>query len=752
MKNIFFIFSLTLLATNSNGQSDQQIENLKTFSRVYGYVKYFHPSDEAASIDWDKFAIYGSSRIEKCKNTEELLSTLNELFKPLAPTVSFNKASDQIKFDIKSITPKNANKYETTYWQHYGLSLGMTYKDQVYQSVRINRKTAVEKMTKNYSDFGNLMTLIDAQKYIGKEIKLSGKVRLKEGTKGTGHLWLRVDLQNTHDGFFENMDDNPITKNSWEEYEIIGQVDSTATKIVYGCFLQDNGELLVDDIKLSYRENDKWIEIPVKNSNFETEELGVSIKTNQWLYRGGNYSIKIVSGESIEGEKCVSIKKIDNNKIVNGKKIFNKEIQIGEAIQKEIGNGLTCIIPLALYCNKENTFPKSDVQVLNKSLENVNGKTIDLPLRLGDVINCWNVFQHFYPYFDVIPVDWNHELELALKKCYQDSSREDFLITLQKLTAKLKDGHVWVWTNSVQTFQPPIEWAFVENQLVITKICADNIPMKPGDIVTKIDGKNPVEFFSEIESGISAATPGWLAYRANTMTLLGEKGSKLNIEVNNKPVEVTRSKSASEEYCSKKHPSEYKFLENNIIYMNLDLIPMRIIDNLMPQLTKAKAIICDLRGYPNENHDFISHLLTKNDKDKWMYIPEYVYPDRENSAGYDGAGWDMKKKKPYLSSKIIFIIDGSAISYAESFMGFIEGYKLATIVGQPTAGTNGNVNPFVLPGYFNVTWTGMKVLKHDGTQQHAIGILPNVYVTKTIKGVSEGRDEFLEKAIEIANQ
>ena len=70
-------------------------------------------------------------------------------------------------------------------------------------------------------------------------------------------------------------------------------------------------------------------------------------------------------------------------------------------------------------------------------------------------------------------------------------------------------------------------------------------------------------------------------------------------------------------------------------------------------------------------------------------------------------------------------------------------------MGAPTAGTNGNVNPFVLPGGYSVMWTGMKVLKHDGSQHHGIGILPTVPVRRTIAGIRAGRDEFLEKALEI---
>ena len=85
-------------------------------------------------------------------------------------------------------------------------------------------------------------------------------------------------------------------------------------------------------------------------------------------------------------------------------------------------------------------------------------------------------------------------------------------------------------------------------------------------------------------------------------------------------------------------------------------------------------------------------------------------------------------------------------------MGIIEAYKLAEIVGETTAGTNGNVNPIVLPGGYTVAWTGMKVLKHDGSQHHGIGIHPTVPVSRTIRGVTEKRDEQLERAIAIVGQ
>jgi C-terminal processing protease CtpA/Prc len=75
---------------------------------------------------------------------------------------------------------------------------------------------------------------------------------------------------------------------------------------------------------------------------------------------------------------------------------------------------------------------------------------------------------------------------------------------------------------------------------------------------------------------------------------------------------------------------------------------------------------------------------------------------------------------------------------------------LADIVGEPTAGTNGNVNPFTVPGGYVLSWTGMRVLKHDGSRHHGVGILPTHPVSRTIKGITERRDEILEKALELA--
>src|ERR1035438_6662472 len=87
--------ALSALAPN-NGQSaafetrpltGPALQNVTAFTRLFGYVRYFHPSDQAVTINWEAFAVYGMGQVEGAQTPAELASTLQTLFAPIAPTV-----------------------------------------------------------------------------------------------------------------------------------------------------------------------------------------------------------------------------------------------------------------------------------------------------------------------------------------------------------------------------------------------------------------------------------------------------------------------------------------------------------------------------------------------------------------------------------------------------------------------------------------------------------------------------------------
>jgi C-terminal processing protease CtpA/Prc len=200
-------------------------------------------------------------------------------------------------------------------------------------------------------------------------------------------------------------------------------------------------------------------------------------------------------------------------------------------------------------------------------------------------------------------------------------------------------------------------------------------------------------------------------------------------------------------------PPQVGEIKPGIFYLDLERIKDEDVEAVLPKLQQARGIIFDLRGYPSVSPKLISYLIDKPVESARWLIPIITAPDRKGKMSYNEPNrWMLEPIAPRLKAKMAFITDGRAISYAESYLGIIEAYKLADIVGEPTAGTNGNVNPLKLPGNFTMVWTGMKVLKHDGSQHHGVGIQPTVPVARTIRGISEGRDEQLEKAIAVVSQ
>jgi C-terminal processing protease CtpA/Prc len=744
------------VSTGCSNKLERSIKNIETFTRLYGYVKYFYPGDEAAVMDWERFAVYGVKRVENAANTTELKKILEELFLPIAPALVIHESHKKTEFSIASITPPNTEGMKLVAWQHQGVGLGSA--NHLYKSARINKKTII----RNTNTFGSIAKRIDAVPYRGKEIKMKAAVKVEEGI---GQLWLRVDIGPGKFGFFDNMDDRPIESNQWNHYEIIGTVDRDAKHVAFGCFLRGDGQLWVDDFQMYIKENktsDQWTPVTIKNPDFEKDTEGEAPK--EWETFSPNYSFQVTSTSAANGSKSVYIKS-QTTTITGPLPDFQSKPEIGEYIAKELGPGLSCIMPIALYGTDKYTYPQSaqkDLDQLQTAIKKeVPGQFTgdNLYVRLADIAITWNIFQHFFPYFDVVKTDWKASLTMALKDAYQDKTALDFLQTMRKFTADLKDGHIRVRLKGDKSsaYCAPILWDWIENKLVITAIYDSTLKnLQIGDVVSTVNGVKAEEVYKNRGRYISAATEGWKRYRVCENLLYGPKDSKMILKINRNSeshqTTLTRSLPWLEHYQTpQKHALQYKKIEEGIHYLNLDTIPMDEINKLMPELEKAKAIICDLRGYPKGNHGLISHLLKEKENSKWMWTPQIIYPDYEKVT-YRKAGWNMEPVEPLLTAKVVFITNSRAISYAESYMGYIEGHQLATIVGQPTAGTNGNINPFSLPGGYRISWTGMRVLKHDGSQHHGVGIIPHVRVERTLKGVKTGRDEFLEKAIEIAKQ
>ncbi|HZW10306.1 MAG TPA: S41 family peptidase [Phycisphaerales bacterium] len=428
-------------------------------------------------------------------------------------------------------------------------------------------------------------------------------------------------------------------------------------------------------------------------------------------------------------------------------------------VVKPLGAGIACRFAVKVFVDEGGSIPHAPAETEWSSTDGKPRLTADdRATRLAGVALCWGVMQHFYPYFDVVETDWDRALGEALASAAEAPDRRAYLHTLQELVAKLHDGHGHVFNPSLAPVSMlPLALAWAGDSLVVAAThdsVSDDV--RAGDVVLGIEGRPTQHWCEELSLRISAATDGWRRTRLlqalptelpggthARLLLRRPDGAEYSITLARIPPEPIPGAAMS-------RPADGAELAPGIVYFNLDGAENDALNRALPRLAAAEGIVFDLRGYPGgAGVQLMGHLSREPTASARWNIPIVTMPDREAWEWDESGRWRIPPMEPYLGARIAFVTDGRAISYAESIMGIVEAYGFGEIVGSATAGTNGNVNSFSLPGGYMVSWTGMKVLKHDGSRHHGVGILPTVPIEPTPAGIGAGRDEVLEKAVEV---
>lgn len=744
------IFTLSFVAiqvcpapSSALAQNDQsgQFEKLTALARTYGYVRFFHPSDQASLVDWDLMAVYAAQQALESPADEPTDKLLERVFGPLVVDLDFYQGAEKPRPEMHEVEPD-----EVLAWQHIGV--GMNAPQSIYSSLRTGR---VNKIDKPAGPFGNVLQSVNPADLLGDDIRMRFQAKVDQG-RCRLQGWMRVDRNSKKRGFFDNMGDRPIRDKEWQEYEIVGTVDEDAANITFGVMFLGNGSALVDNITLEHKKDDGWEDIEIKNPSFEE---GKTIPA-QWATRGGGYTFKIEKDDVADGNQAMRF----GRGSVERRNLMEMVPNLGEVIDASLGDDLRVRMPLALPV--DTTYSAGDSESTDQLINDISqidpNKASQETLCVANVIYVWNVFQHFYPYFEQVETDWDAALQTSLKRAVESNSRQETLDTLKWLVAQLHDGHGSVFDPMAMHKRRilPVAFGWIENKLVV--IASDDPEVIAGDIVTHIDGVEAETVLKQRDL-LQSGSPQWKRLRSTMQLSTGENGNDLELKLKRGDNELERTLT----FNKGKMPDikkrdvielivEGDSAEDNIYYVDLGRAEPGEVRAKIEEFAKAKGIVFDLRGYPRGTQFLLQHMTDQHMQSQKWQVPKQVRPDRLDMKEFRTSGrWQMPPQTPRFEGKMVFLTNSSAISYAESVMSIVANYKLGEIVGMPTAGANGNVNPFQLPGGFRVSWTGMRVMNHDDSQHHVRGVQPTIPLEPTIQAVVEGRDEYVEKALELIN-
>ncbi len=742
----------------------EQVENLRAFATLYGYVRYFHPSDAAANTDWDAFAIHGVRQAKNAANRAELRAELEALFKPIAPTIQLYRTGNEPPTPADVLAPSDTAGLSLVAWQHQGIGLEGNLVSP-YRSIRLNRvsntlgDTGTDEQQRR-APAAQILRILDAVPYAGQQVKVRAAVKTR-GDASHAHLSLSP-LRTIQSDFLDEGASRPITSQDWSVRERTREVAS-ARGLVIGAFVDGNGTAWLDNVELLTRDSpqDEWTSVALNNPGFESAKTGE--RPIGWTTGKGIAAYASVTAETAhDGDQSLRLE----SPLPSQVRLLPERPSPGEVVNKPLGRGLSVQLPLALNSRDGQTLRPADApspSALRDSLSHVETPILKTTssLRLAGVTIAWNVFQHFYPYFGAVDVDWDAVLTRTFRRALaDDTSTTEFLQTLRRMVAQLEDGHGRVHHSQESSSSGlPVRFGRIGDEIVVVDtaghldrtLCPD-----VGDVVVSIGGRPPEQRLQERKRYISGS-PQWTEGRALQKLGRGDPGSSVSLTVRRggtgKTCEITRSdrRIRWRQLRLDNRPNTVDTLRTGVRYVDLTRAEWPTLRQHLGELADADGVVFDVRGYPTGGaRKLLPHLSSDTLRSARFQVPQFIYPDQANIVGYDASGrWRLPPEEPQITGDVAFLTGPGAISYAESIMGIVGHYDLGTIVGQPTAGTNGNVNPFELPGGYKVWWTGMRVRKHDGSQHHLVGIRPDIEAERTIEGVRNGRDEMLEKALEV---
>ncbi len=393
--------------------------------------------------------------------------------------------------------------------------------------------------------------------------------------------------------------------------------------------------------------------------------------------------------------------------------------------------------------------------------------------RLLSLFRYWNMIQYFFPYKYLIGEDWNKILPEFIPKFVNAGDAVQYTLACLEIIARVHDSHANIWGNNkilndyFGKYQVPVQAMFIENKLVVTAYYADTLSIKEklkiGDVITKINGQPVEQLVKKNLYLIAASNYEKQLGEIPNRTLLRARGDRLQLEIvrNSRTRSVTIPCSEVDrlnhgqdimamDFNQYPNDSSYKIINGNIGYLFTGRYKDSQLPNIKKAFKKTRGMIIDMRTYPSEFMPFsFGHYIKPSSSPFVKFTTGDV-----STPGLFIVGSPLSNGEPnpeYYKAPIVEIVNSISMSQAEyTTMAFQTAPDL-TVIGSTTAGADGNVSSIKLPGGISTWISGIGVYYPDGGETQRRGIRIDLTIKPTIEGIKNGKDEPLEKAIEIIN-
>ena len=389
----------------------------------------------------------------------------------------------------------------------------------------------------------------------------------------------------------------------------------------------------------------------------------------------------------------------------------------------------------------------------------------DAGYRILSLYRYWNIIQYYFPYKNLIDEDWKNVLEEFIPEIINANNETEYTLTVLELIARVHDTHANIWgVNSILDNYNGVNYAgvklaFVENMPVVTGFYDDKSRkesgLRVGDVISKVNNQT-VDSIIKNRLKIIPASNYPTQLRDIARTLMRTNDTVIVVEVirndirENKTLKVYSSKQLDIYGRSQVPDTCFKLVRNDIAYINNGSLKKAYLPKIWEEMKNTKGLIIDIRNYPSDFpiYDLSSYLMPKSTPFVKFTTGSIITPGLFTFTDSLNTG---DENKDYYQGKVCILTNEVSISSAEFHAMAYRVSPNTTVIGSTTAGAYGNVSQFYLPGGISTMISGIGVYYPNGKETQRIGIVPDIEIKPTIEGIKNGRDELLEKAIEIIN-
>lgn len=405
---------------------------------------------------------------------------------------------------------------------------------------------------------------------------------------------------------------------------------------------------------------------------------------------------------------------------------------------------------------------------------------LEQPHYILALAKYWSAIEYYYPY-KYLNGNWDDVLDSLLPVFMKIRTNNQYKTALSLLNASIHDSHAWMsfksnfnWEYNGRFF-PPFTYKVVSDTVVVYRVFDSKTKLKKGDMLLQCDDVDVHTMLKKCRPYYSCSnTERYQRLIGAFGTLFNGEDSSIHRQLTFVRKGDTLTTSFQSTYTLSTLPYGYwsvrgshiKDMDSirigNVFYLNPSKFKRREgrkIKRIIKSLPSDMTLMIDYRLW--SPHVFrIGKLVVphRTRVAKFAYVSKKMpgmqeFREREESKVFRSTLFvgNTKDKLPFKGDVYIIVANSTQSSQEYSTMALQCGPNVK-VIGETTAGADGNITSIELPGQVKMYFSGIGVYYPDGTPTQQVGIQIDYPIQKTVAGQLQPEDELLFKAMKMLKE